>query len=208
MITIYTKDNLLTLAGHEVVIGRTQSGKTHYTIHGRAKHWPGPVLFFNPQGFPAGDSWIDADGYSDLSLIKRALMLKKHIAYIPSDNDAIAVQELNQLVDLSFSGSWPSAGLLFIADEAQDFAGPLRRIARRGLARGVTGVFISQRPAEMHNTLLTQAIRHVIFASAWESQYFKRYGLDADFIQQTLATAKPYSYAVLEQGKISGPFSI
>ena len=197
------------LDGHEVVVGRTQSGKTHYAINARAEDWGGPVLFFNPQGFPvSGRKWVSCSGHSIVAQLIQVLKQGLKLAYVPSDNDAIAVQELNQLVDLSFSGSWPSAGLLFIADEAQDFAGPLRRIARRGLARGVTGVFISQRPAEMHNTLLTQAIRHVIFASAWESQYFKRYGLDADFIQQTLATAKPYSYAVLEQGKISGPFSI
>ena len=201
-------DNLR-LEGHEVVVGRTQSGKTHYAIKARAESWRGPVLFFNPQGFPvSGRAWVSCSGHSIVAQLIQVLKQGLKLAYVPSDIDAVAEQELSVLVDAVFSASFPAPGLLFVADEAQDFAAPLRRIARRGLARGVTGCFISQRPAEMHNTLLTQAVRHVIFDSSWESQYFKRYGLDADKIEQTLRQAQRYSYIVVAGGCISGPYTV
>ena len=197
------------LDGHEVVVGRTQSGKTHYAINARAEDWGGPVLFFNPQGFPvSGRKWVSCSGHSIVAQLIQVLKQGLKLAYVPSDIDAVAEQELSVLVDAVFSASFPAPGLLFVADEAQDFAAPLRRIARRGLARGVTGAFISQRPAEMHNTLLTQAVRHVIFDSSWESQYFKRYGLDADKIEQTLRQAQRYSYIVVAGGCISGPYTV
>lgn len=196
------------LEGHEVVLGRTQSGKTHYAVKARADSWRGPVLFFNPQGFVPGGGYIGVTGQDDLEQIIRALRSGQKISYVPSDKDDLAEKELSVLVDAIFPVAWGAPGLLFIADEAQDFPGPLRRIARRGLARGVTGVFISQRPAEMHNTLLTQAIRHVIFDSAWESQYFKRYGLDSDKIEGILSKAQKYSYIVVQGGCISGPYRV
>ena len=203
------QDNYTRLGGHEVVIGRTQSGKTHYAVKARANFWRGPVLFFNPQGFPPPGDYIAVTGRDNLGQIMQALRAGLRLSYIPSDRDEIAEQELSCLVGAVFSADWPqSGGLLFVADESQDFSRPLRRIARRGLARGVTGVFISQRPAEMHNTLLTQAIRHVIFSSAWESQYFKRYGLDADKIAGLLAAAPKYSYLVVANGCISGPYQV
>lgn len=202
------RDNLSRrLDGHEVVIGRTQSGKTYYAVKARAHFWRGPILFFNPQGFPAV-GFVDVTGKDDVGQILQALRAGLRLSYIPSDRDEVAEKELSVLVDAVFSAGWPVPGLLFVADEAQDFPSPLRRIARRGLARGVTGVFISQRPAEMHNTLLTQAIRHVIFSSAWESQYFKRYGLDAEKIAGLLASAPKYSYVVVADGCISGPFQV
>lgn len=194
----------MTLSGHEVVIGRTQSGKTYYAVKARAASWRASVLFFNPQGFlVSGEKWVSCGGHNLVTSIVAVLKTGLRVSYIPSDKDDIAEKELSCLVDAIFATDFPPPGLLFIADEAQDFPAPLRRIARRGLARGVTGVFISQRPAEMHNTLLTQATRHVIFDSSWENQYFKRYGLDAEKIEQTLRKAPPHSYIVVEGGCIS-----
>jgi len=199
----------MALSGHEVVIGRTQSGKTYYAVKARAATWRAAVLFFNPQGFPiSGAGWVSCSGHSMLPQIVKVLRAGLKISYVPSDKDEIAEKELSCLVDAIFATVFPSPGLLFVADEAQDFPAPLRRIARRGLARGVTGVFISQRPAEMHNTLLTQATRHVIFDSSWESQYFKRYGLDAEKIEQTLRQAPPHSYVVVANGCISGAHKV
>ena len=201
------QDNLR-LDGHECVLGRTQSGKTYYAVNARARVWRGAVLFFNPQGFPAPVDFISAAGKDDLSGIAATLRRSLRLSYVPSDNDEVAEKELSVLVDMAFSATLPKHGLLFIADEAQDFPNPLRRIARRGLSRGVTGVFISQRPAELHNTLLTQAVRHVIFESSWESQYFKRYGLDAEKIEKLLRQSPKFSYVTVENGCINGPYRI
>jgi hypothetical protein len=70
----------------------------------------------------------------------------------------------------------------------------LRRVATGGIRFGIHGVFISQRPALIDNTLMTQSVGMIIFHCNMESQYFKRYGIPYEDMEKQLDSLGQYSY--------------
>lgn len=75
---------------------------------------------------------------------------------------------------------------LFI-DEVQDYTGKLKKNAeidsiwKKGRRYGVIGIAMSQRPADVSHTILTQSKYHVIFKlGTYEYEYFGRYHIPVD----------------------------
>lgn len=199
--------------GHELVVGRTRSGKTTYARARALKH-DGPVLFINTQEEDL-TGYIRCDKKAALTVLRSALDAGFKLNYIPSADDSQALLELRVLESLIFDVGRRLKSekyLLLVVDETQVYAGnnmpdsPLYRVARRGIAHGVRGTYITQRPADINNLLITQCSRHVIFKTSWESQYFRRYGLPGEEIEKKLNEAPDYSYLILEDGEIKGPY--
>ena len=88
-------------------------------------------------------------------------------------------------------------------DEVQEYSSLHRpystidRIWKRGRRYGVVGHAISQRPADVSHTILTQSEYHVIFRlGTYEIPYFKRYGIPIEEHEEWLK--KEYHFIVFD----------
>ena len=79
---------------------------------------------------------------------------------------------------------------LFV-DEAHEIAplhddnNPLNRIATKGLRYGIALTCMTQRPASLHNTTLTQAKNHFFFnINFYETPYFSKFKLPFEQIEE------------------------
>ena len=95
---------------------------------------------------------------------------------------------------------------LFI-DEVQDYSSKhqpnseIDAIWKRGRRYGIVGIAMSQRPADVSHTILTQSKYHVIFeTSGYEYEYFRRYHIPIDAFKGW--TAKKYHFAVWDWSTI------
>lgn len=200
--------------GHLFIAGMTRSGKTYFALQIMAA-WPGPVLFFNPQGEKVG-AMIHADGKVSTSVIVKALRQGKKISYVPDiENQKVAMAELALLVGSVVGSMWPGRGLLFVVDECQDFApqgktdSPVYMIARRGLRWGITGCFIAQSPADVAKVVCRQAENHYIFhVDDYDRAYYSRYHIPGEDIEQRIAAGGPYSFCLWSQGVVEGPLKV
>ena len=203
---------LLNLYGHKFICGMTRSGKTYLAIKYMGG-WRGPVLFFNPQSEEVGPGFLTADRWSSSKAFGAALKKGRKINYIPSADQAQAEKELKSIINF-LSTRWQGVNLLFCADECQDFAiqgksSPLLFVARRGLRRDINGLFIAQRPADVHNVLLSQSVHHVIFRiNSYDKQYFNNYRMPGDVIEEKLEKGGDHSFVVWDNKAISGPFRV
>lgn len=203
---------ILKLYGHKFICGMTRSGKTYLAIE-IMKGWRGPVLFFNPQYEDVGPGFIDAGRWASTKAFYNALRAGKKISYVPSDDQGQAEKELASLVNF-LSCRWRGANLLFVADECQDFApvgksSPLLFIARRGLRREIHGLFIAQRPADVHNVLLSQSMQHIIFQiNAYDKKYFVSYRMPGDLIEEKLQKGGRHSFVMWDNRQLTGPFKV
>lgn len=199
-------------AGHEFVCGRTGSGKSVYAVKRGLAH-AGPCLYIDPQeqdDLPA--RWPRTGSQNMISQIL-SLARRGGVVYVPDRRLKEAQREIRGLIGCLFAGRPWSPPLLLIVDEAQVFApeggadSPLTWIALRGRRWGVQGLFVSQRPAEVDKSVVTQCARHVVFQTAFEGPYFQRYGLPADDIRSRLSPPTPdHSYVVWDGVALTGPF--
>jgi DNA helicase HerA-like ATPase len=185
--------------GHTTVIGKTRSGKTYATVRLLAKEKQG-VLFFNTQ-YEDVPGYIYADGNNTYRQIKQALKQGKKINYHPGTYLEQKQSELSYLIEYLFQAGFRQDNNIFLAvDEAhlyndKEVASQLRRVATGGIRFGLSGVWISQRPALVDNTLMTQSTNMLIFECAMEGQYFRRYNVPYDEqIQPILTKYGQYSF--------------
>lgn len=195
--------------GHTFVCGITRSGKTEFAKKLMAA-WEGAAVFINTQGEKS--PFLKGNRYSSLRSLLSALRRGAKVDYTPSPDDALALAEIQCLIPYFMDLGCRGGGLLVVIDEAHVYGAqgmrdsPLFRISRRGLKYGVTGVFVSQRPADVDKRIVTQCVRHVIFSTSFEGPYFRRYGIPGEELQKKLSAAGPYHYVVYEGGLLSGPF--
>jgi len=198
---------------HTFVCGMTQSGKTTFVMN-RLKKSKCPVLFFNPQRVALGGNFITTDTRSAVwQNVKRALKRGEKIDYIPDLSDRVAAAELEFLVNRLFEAGFTKDKPVILAiDEAhmvsdyKEGKRALRKVANRGLTFGVHAVFISQRPANVEYTILTQSDQHVIFKTGFEKEYFNRKGLDYDHIKNMIQAKGDHAYVVWNGYELSGAY--
>jgi predicted YcjX-like family ATPase len=84
----------------------------------------------------------------------------------------------------------------------------LIRLATTGLGRGYKCIFISQRPAMIDNTLLTQSTKHILFAIGLnDASYLKNNGFPSEEIMQRTGQEK-YIFVEFDQKTVRGGYTI
>jgi DNA helicase HerA-like ATPase len=186
----------------------TGSGKSYFVKAALRMH-KGAALVIDPQG--EGD-WpaLYLTGKESLVDIYRALRRGVHVAYVPDKEPDKALRLLATLCADFVTGAW--GNLWLVVDEVQTYApkhvaSPLEWVAMRGRTHGVRGIWISQRPAQVSHTLLTQASTHVLFyLSAFEDGYLRDIGLDGEDLRRRLGTAKDHQYMIWDGSTLAGPY--
>jgi DNA helicase HerA-like ATPase len=191
---------------HVTVIGRTQSGKT-YAINRILKEQKLGVLFFNTQ-LEELPGYILIDKNTKFSIIKNLLKKGYKLSYNPSTRLEIQAKEISFLIDQLFeNGNFNKEhSIFFVIDEVHLFTkeglNEVHRIATGGIKYGLNGVFLSQRPAQISNVLMTQSTEMIIFFVNMESQYFKNYEIPIQIILQNIQKNGDYSFCSYDFNKI------
>ncbi|MCT4564154.1 MAG: type IV secretory system conjugative DNA transfer family protein [Maledivibacter sp.] len=196
---------------HTFVCGMTQNGKTAFTVE-KLKQTRQPVLFFNPQHEKV-EGFVLANIDHKPSQIIRALKMGLRVDYRASLDDEEASWELYYLVDNLFrAGFTKQDPIIFAIDEVHiqnDYKQgkkALKKVANRGLTFGIHAVFISQRPANVPLTIVTQADKHYIFKTGLEKEYFTRKGIKYDRVKDLIEQGGEYSYVEFDGASINGPY--
>jgi DNA helicase HerA-like ATPase len=191
---------------HTTVIGRTQSGKT-YAVNRILKNQNKGVLFFNTQ-LETLPGYIVIDQNTKFIQIKDLLKKGFKLSYNPSTRLEVQAQEISFLIDQLFeNGNFIKEHSIFVViDEVHLFTkeglSQICRIATGGIKYGLNGIFLSQRPAQISNVLMTQSAEMVIFFVNMESQYFKNYEIPIEIILQDISKNGQYSFCSYDFNKI------
>lgn len=197
---------------HVFIGGMTRSGKTFAAVeYGRG--WPGPVLFFNPQRFPA-DGYVLADGKTDSLAIVKALKGGYKIQYVPGKKSRAAGPELTVLINLIFDCLPWSPPLLFIVDETHFYCkdgkeGELGDIGRVGIRDGIIGCFVTQTPADTAKVLLRQSDYRLFFKLQLEDmKYLQGKGYPVEDIKRIQEKGEKFSFVLYDGAVVSGPYKV
>jgi len=173
------------------IFGATSSGKTYMAGHLFAS-LPNWNIFFNTQFEPVLHKKFGGYEVTGISALTKALEDKhRRIVYTPHSETPQGQQaELSEIIDILFA-----MGRIFntkgdrviwchlYVDEVHLLSPKkapfdrLDRVATQGKRFGVIGVFISQRPALVSQTLITQSDKQIIYrCNTYEIPYFERYG--------------------------------
>jgi hypothetical protein len=201
------------MSEHELIIGMTRSGKS-YHAQAAAQAWPGPVLFYNPQGqkMDVGE-WTRATPNDSLSALVSLLSNRPRarVQFTPHWNTEVARPQLARIVDECMQRIW-TPPLLIVVDEADQVAPqgkngtPAHQIAQRGGKQQVWGRFVTQHPSVVSKMVMRQCTRKTIFLTEDSAAYFKQYGWPGDEIERILSTAPKHSYVEWQNRQLTGPF--
>lgn len=195
--------------GHSTVIGITRSGKTYATKKSLENVKEG-VLFFNTQLEEMPKKFITCNSESITSIMMQALKRGMKINYLADTEEVFRESEIVHLVKKLYQANIKK--VYFVVDEVHLYNNlalkELIKVATTGLRFGIYGIWISQRPANIDNTLMTQSNQFIIFDTNMESGYFKRYGIPADEIKERIGKGGKYSYCTYNFKEVRGPFKI
>jgi hypothetical protein len=194
---------------HTSVIGTTGSGKS-YALNRIIYRESCGTLYFNTNLLKKEirPGWIVADKNVYPSQIIKALKVGKKINYMP-DPDTFQ-EELIYLVDKLFkAGFTEDHFFIFAIDESHLFKKMADekqvKIATSGRTFGFKGVFISQRPAEMNYTLLSQSSEFFIFdINDFDYSYLKDKKFPVDQIREELKKHGEYGYCFYNGHELQG----
>jgi hypothetical protein len=195
---------------HVTLVGRTRSGKTTGALYSLQRQ-PKGVLFFNTQQIRFPNVWTRADKETDPEDVIDELIGGGKVVYNP--DRGLRQQELTLLIAWLYKMAeehQSDLDIYVVVDECHLFTGRALKacieLATTGIRWGLKAVWISQRPAKIDNTLMTQSTRFVVFdISDMESQYFKSYRLPFDEIYQKLLEGGQYAYVVHDGRAVSEP---
>lgn len=197
---------------HTTVLGTTQTGKTTAVMKSLEKQDKG-VLFFNPQQIPMPKTYVKATGENNVEQIIRAIRSGKKVNFVP-DRD-IRWKQFTYLVNALYKASERAKlDMYFVGDEIhlarmhdREANNAAIEIATTGLTWGIKGIWISQRPAEMEYTLLTQSTLFIFFTTEWEGQYLKQKGIPFADIEKRIQDGQ-YSFCTYHRKVLDGPFRV
>lgn len=199
--------------GHVVVIGRTQNGKTFATMHTLTQTKDG-VFFFNAQLVSTPNGFIKVNGDYSTEQIISLLKKGKKLNYLPSTDIKKMGKELVTITNSFYD--YGEINMRYVIDEVhlfqmlgeKDALNACKRVATTGIRFGYKGVFLSQRPAMVDNTLYTQAIQNVIFnLGKNDVGYMKNLGFPVEEIMNKIDNT-PYVFVTYDDKEINGPFKI
>jgi hypothetical protein len=196
---------------HTTVIGRTRSGKTTGALWSLQRSRRA-VLFFNTQQIKFPKGWTRATMHTDADALIGALRDGEKVVYDPSREHRQG--ELRALIGLLYKAANEAAlDIYLVVDEVHLFTkGALRacvEVATTGIRWGIKAIWISQRPANIDNTLMTQSTRFVVYdISNMEAPYLKKYQIPYDAIYAQLRAGGKYTYTIYDGHEITGPFMV
>lgn len=190
---------------HIAVLGKTQSGKTQFSIK-LYRDFPGISIFFNSQSIPNLRPISDIT-ISSIEELREAIDFgARKINFIPSENHVLARGQLIQIKRIIFNiGKTICADRediiwcrLFV-DEVQNLVSKmesdpdLQALWKSSLRWGIEVIAISQRPAEVWLGVLAESDHHFIFMlKDYDLPYFKRYNIPIEEAKEWLST--PYHF--------------
>jgi hypothetical protein len=189
-------NDLLDVPGHKFITGMTRSGKTYLALQ-MMLAWRGPVVFWNPQQ-EYMDYMYNVNRSLNTKMFVRLISKGCKLGYVPVDHRGAAERELSALLKLVLQAQEEvKNNVLFVIDEAQDYGDTeaAQFIARRGLSRGITGIFTAQSAADVSKVLCRQAEQHIHFqVGVYDIEYYRRYHLPIDEMQRRLKEGGKYSF--------------
>lgn len=197
---------------HSFVCGMTGTGKTAFVLN-RLKDSRFPVFFFNFQHIDT--PFLKCDGAYDTADLIEAIKSGDKIDFRPSKYKSFAKQQLNYIVNEFFAkDQFRNKPFYFVVDEAHETVAQGEKndyvlmIPTRGRSLGYMGIFLTQRPALIDKTVISQCTKHFIFYTEYEVGYFRTKGLDVQTITNMLGTRPEdfHNYVVYERGQYTGPF--
>lgn len=198
-------------AVHTCVIGVTGSGKTYGTVRSlqRVKE---PVLFFNTkhdENIPK--TFLVMTRENSYIQLKRALVRGRKINYLPSRDEKEREKELVNLIRFLFDSS--GLPVYFVVDEVHLYGRrsayyKLMEVATTGRSYGIRAVWMSQRPANIDNNLMSQSEKFIVFKCSLENQYLKRYGFPVEEMEDGFKKGGKYSYLEFDLVDIKGPYKV
>jgi hypothetical protein len=158
--------------------------------------------------------WVDVDAADDFDDVKAMLEKGEKINYLPSSRRSTADAEFAAIINELYDAK--DRDVYIVPDECHLYSKnaekALIQLATTGLRFGMKAVFISQRPAEMKYTLMTQSTMFGVYAlSTFENDYFKQKGFPLAEIQRKLTEGGLHSYVLIDDTKddpLTGPFKV
>ncbi len=196
--------------GHTTVIGLTRSGKT-VAVKESLRGCKCGALFFNTQHESMPNGFVRADGSSSMGKIKAAIGKGYKVNFIPDTDLLIQEKQLELIIQCLYDGRVHD--MVLVVDEVHLFSSPnikrqLIRVATTGLRFGIHGVWISQRPARIENTLMTQSNKFVMFQLNMEFQYLKGHHIPGERVAAILDKAGKYYYCEFDWREIRGAYRV
>lgn len=188
---------------HYAVFGQTRSGKTTSTytmLHNQKK----AVLFFNTQQIII-PNYVSVDKKTPIKTFLRLIQNGKKINYVPDRE--YRQYELPALVNLlyGFAKNY-KIDLYLVIDEIHLYEKralkSAEEVATTGIRWGIHLIAISQRPAKVSNTILTQCTSFLFFKiSIMERQYLESYRIPFEDVYNKLKN--PYEYVIFDSYSVS-----
>lgn len=173
-----------------VICGGTGSGKTTFATW-MFKNVGALAVFYNTQLEVRVEQAGTALVYNMNGFRKAYNKGYRKIVFNPNEDDEIAEKELESLIELLFKLGYeinkdakdtPKPFCYLFIDEIQEYSSKtsknqvVDRVWKRGRRYGIVGIAISQRPADVSHTILTQSRQHIIFRlGQYEKGYFDTY---------------------------------
>lgn len=196
--------------GHTTVVGMTRSGKT-YAVQKSVEKVKQGVLFFNTQHIPVSNKFVDATGENDIKTLIAALRKGEKVNFLPSRENRW--KQLRAIIGALFHASEHSLmDIYVIVDEIhladKEALKGCIEIATTGIRWGLKGIFISQRPALIDNTIMNQSMQFVFLKTTLEKRYLENYGLPYEAIREGLEKGGQYAYMVYDFHSLKGAFKV
>jgi hypothetical protein len=206
-----TIDTFLGSPEHATVLGITQNGKTFASLKSMVRVKDRAGIFFNVQDVSVPNGFVDVRvKENDWEQVERLLEQKRKINWIPSTNPDEMQKEVVFLINKLYNGK--VRNVIVAIDEVhlleKQSLKACIRLATTGIRWGLYGVFISQRPAKVDNTLYSQSTKHVLFAlSNVDYKYLENQSFPSDDIKEVVKGQK-YVFAVYDQREVTGAYTI
>jgi hypothetical protein len=198
---------------HSAAFGTTQSGKT-FGVQKSLLRAPEGVLFFNTNHAEL-KGYIKATKSIELSDLIAAIRAGEKINYMPSREyrwrEIAAIT--NGILDnrkLNVRIVFDECHLITLNSnkEKRKAQEAMEEVATTGLSRGMKAVFITQRPALLINTLMTQAEYKIFYRTENEGPYLKSYGVPYDEIEKRIDDGGEYAYCTYYRKEIEGAYKV
>lgn len=184
---------------HVFISGITRSGKSRF-VHEAVRELKRPVLYMNIQNdkVPRGQYITVYSQQMTVPQLIEALKdgAKINLVLAKGGYVSTAGYIMSKLMDAGFSEENP---MYLVLDECHLLKGfseiNAEYVSTAGLKQGIRLISVSQRPAEVHKTIYTQAPEQYIFYLAIsEKMYMKNKGIDYDFCFKEWTQRGQYSY--------------
>lgn len=195
---------------HHVIMGTSRFGKTYFALNSLKDYNEKGVFFFNTQHEIAPSEFVKFNGETHtLSQLIILLNNKRKVCFYPSLSSDTAEKQLAAILKYFRDNEIKT---LIAVDECHLFkkSGKQELISAvtTGLRWGRPMIFITQRPAMMDNTYLTQSTRHIYFALGLEDEgYLREKKYPIDDISQKINGEK-YRFVIFDRREAKGPYRI